>query len=242
MLNRPMQGQGQQIGMPNWLSGAMGGGMLGQGLAGMFGGNKNPYEAGNPYYEQIINQLPQYFEPWMGAGRQALPQLQQQFGQLINDPNGMYNRLSSGYHESPGYQWRQQQGQGAALNAAAAGGMGGTPQHQQQAAEISEHIADQDFMNYLQSILGMYGMGLQGMGGLSQQGLMGSMGLGQDISSVLARQAEAAIRGQETENKGNQMDWGNILGGIGSIAGMFMGGPAGGMAGGGIGRGIGSMF
>ena len=216
------QGSQGQIGMPKWLSGAMGAGMLGQGLGGLFGGNKNPYEAGNPYYEQILNQLPGYFEPWMGAGRAALPTLQQQYGQLLNDPSALYNKFGQGYKTSPGYQWRQEQGQGAALNAAAAGGMAGTPQHQQQAAEISEHIADQDFNNYLQSILGMYGMGLQGMGGLSQQGLFGSMGLGQDIASVLARQAEAAIRGRETEQKSGQMDWGNILGGIASIAGMFL--------------------
>lgn len=250
--NRP-QGPGQgsklggmfgggQMGVPNWMGGLMGGGMLGQGLAGLFGGGKNPFEAGNPYYEQIMNQLPGYFEPWISAGKGALPTLQEQFGQLISDPNALYNKFASGYKESPGYQWRQQQGQGAALNAAAAGGMAGTPQAQQQAAQISENIANQDFQNYLQSILGMYGQGLGGLSGISQQGLAGSIGLGEDLASVLARQAEAAMRGQELEQRESGMDWGNILGGIGSLAGMFFGGPAGGMAGGAAGRGLGGLF
>lgn len=238
MLNRSgAQGQNQ-----NWLSGLMGGGLLGRGLAGLFGSNDNPFEAGNPYYQQIMGQLPQYFEPWIGAGRQALPTLQQQYGQLISDPNALYNKFASGYKESPGYKWRQQQGQGAALNAAAAGGMAGTPQHQQQAAEISEHIADQDFMNYLQSIMGLYGQGLGGLSGLSKEGLLGSIGLGEDIASILGRQAENAIKQQQYENQQSGSNWGDILSGIGSIAGMFLGGPAGGAAGGGLGKMVGGLF
>lgn len=216
----PNTGLGQNQGIGKYLGPLLGGSMLGAGLGGLFGGNKNPYDAGNPFYERIMKELPQYFQPWMGAGQRALPGLEQQYGQLISSPGEMLSKFGAGYKESPGYQWRQQQGQQAALNQAAAGGMAGSPQAQQQAAQVSEDIANQDFMNYLQNVMGLYGMGLGGLGDISKQGLLGSMGLGEDIASILSRQAEGAIRGEELGQRESGMNWGNILGGLAGLAGI----------------------
>jgi len=47
-----------------------------------------------------------------------------------NDPDGLYSKLGQGYKESPGYQFKLKQAMMAGDNAAAAGGMAGTPQHQ----------------------------------------------------------------------------------------------------------------
>lgn len=203
-----------------------------QGRGGM--GGQGPMRP-EDYFNQMYQQLPGYFNPWIQAGQGALPTLQQQYGQLINDPNAMYNKFAAGYQESPGYQFRQKQGQGAAMNAAAAGGMAGTPQHQQQAAQISEDIANQDFYNYLSSVMGMYGMGLEGMGGLNRTGFEASRGLGEDLTSIMGSQAQMSqwreMMDRMEKMAREQQDsnfWGGILGGLGSLGGSILGGPIGG--------------
>ncbi len=138
----------------------------------------------------------------------------------MNDPGALFNKFAAGYKPSPGYDFMQKQGQGAAMNAAAAGGMAGSPQHQQNATQISEDIANQDFYNYLSRIMGMYGMGLQGEQGLSTSGLAASMGLVEDLASIMAQQAEMARRNAQENNQRSDQGWADIFGGIGGLASM----------------------
>ena len=190
------------------------------------------------YYDEILKQLPGYFQPWINTGQRTLPGLESQFGQLMNDPNAMFNKFAAGYQHSPGYENMQRQGQNAALNASAAGGMAGTPQHQQQAAQISEDIANQDFYNYLSKVMGLYGMGLEGGMGLNKMGAEMSRGLGEDISSVYgqkaglarSREMEEAMRKMFEEQQESNM-WNSIFGAVGTIGGGLLGGPAGAAAG-----------
>lgn len=199
---------------------ALGG--LGSMLGGMLGGDyTNPAEAAEPYLQQAQKQLPQYYQPYMDASKQALPQLQGAYGRMM-DPNSFIQQIGSGYQASPGYDWMKNQGLMAANNAASAGGMLGTPQHQQQAATMVTGLANQDFYNYLQKALGTYGQGVAGQEGLYGAGLGASIGLGENLSSLLGSQAQLAYEGQQAENAHSGGQAGGMLGAVGSMLPFFM--------------------
>lgn len=186
----------------------------------------NPAKKAMPYFQQAQQQLPQYFNPFIQAGQQAQPQLQQAYGRML-DPNKFLQDIGGGYHASPGYNWQLQQGLGAANNAAAAGGMLGSPMHQQQAAGMAEGLANQDFYNYLSHALGTYGQGVAGEQGLYSSGQEASTGLGENLSSLMQQQGGLAFQGQQQQNQSQ----GDIMGMLAKLgfagAGYATGGPAG---------------
>jgi hypothetical protein len=221
------------------LNGAGYGDLFNAGLLGMGMMNyQNPADSAMPYLQQAQNQLPSYFQPWMDAGKNALPQLQQQYGNLIgnggalqaqnnelmNNPSAVMNRIGSTFQASPGYNWQAGQAMNAANHAAAAGGMLGSPAEQQGVANSVGQMANQDYYNYLNhgmSLFGqglnnnmsLYGMGLNGLGDLSHMGLSASSSLGEDLSSLLQSQAQLAYAGQADKNQSQQ----GSLGGMGSL-------------------------
>ena len=250
-------------------------GAIGGGLLGLFGGgNNDPSEEANKYLEQIPGTITPYYQPYVNAGTNALGSLQDQYGnlignradlqnqysnllnqgvniqgqynQLMNDPNAIINRLGAGYQRSPGYDFRLKQGQQGLNNAAAAGGMLGSNQHQQQADELSQNIANQDYQQYLQQAMGLYGAGLQGNQNLYNTGLQGIQGLyntgiqgqqglaalGQQSASELANnlaqalmsQANLKYAGQANQNQQTGGMIGNLLGfggGGGGLSNLF---------------------
>lgn len=238
--NKYLQPQFNQGGMasgaPSTMQKSMGmgigAGMLGSGLAGLFGGGgSNPYDAANDYYKQIPDNMRKYLDPYIKSGQNAMGQLQGQYGQLTNDPGAMYNKLGAGYHESPGYQWQLGQGMNAAGNAAAAGGMAGTPEHQQRAMTMAQGLANQDFGNYMGNVSNLYGRGLQGLEGMNQMGYGASSDMATSLANYLAMQGQGAFAGQAAENQSQGDMWGNLFGGIGTLAGLFGGGGTGALAG-----------
>lgn len=225
---------------------ASGIGGIGAGLAGLMGGNSNPYDAASKYYNQIPGRMLPYYQPYMNAGQGAMNQLQDQYGkmvgnyggvqdkynQLMNDPNAFLAKIGAGYQKSPGFDWQMNQGMNAANNAAAAGGMAGSPQHQQQAATMAEGLANQDYYNYMNKALGafntglsgnagLYGMGIQGLQGLNQMGYNASNEYGQDIGNYLMNQGNMAYAGQATQSQAQGSQWGDIFGGLASLAGFL---------------------
>lgn len=190
-------------------------GMLDPG--GIFQPPPNPANSAMPYLNQIAGMLPQYFQPWINAGQQALPQLQQQYGQLLNNPGGVMNNIGAGFHQSPGYQFQTQQALNAANRAAAAGGMVGSPEEQQNIATTVNGLANQDYYNYLNHGMSMYGMGLQGEGNLAQMGYGASANLGDDLASSLMSQAQLAYSGQSDVNQGRFGMLGNVMGAGGGL-------------------------
>ena len=201
-----------------------GAGSLGAGLGSMFGGNgPNPYDKAAQFYNQIPGKVQPFYQPYMQAGQNALGQLQGQYGSLVNDPNATLNKIGAGYQKSPGYDWQLNQGMNAASNAAAAGGLAGSPQHQQQAATMAEGLANQDYYNYLNKALGLYGTGLQGLGGLNTMGFNANEGMAGVIGNALAQQGGLAYQGQLAQNQQQGNQWGDIFGGLASIAPYFLG-------------------
>ncbi len=197
-------------------AGALGG--IGAGLGGLLmGGGKDPYKQASGYFDRIPDTLKPYFQPYINAGQGAMGQLQGQYGNLVNNPSGFLQNLGQNYQQSPGFDWQMKQGMNAANNAAAAGGMAGSPQHQQQAATMAEGLANQDYYNYLQNALGVYGTGLQGLQGLNQMGFGASTGLGENLGNSLMNQGNLAFSGQASRNQAQGSQWGDLLGGLGSL-------------------------
>lgn len=222
-------------------------GALGAGLGAMFGGDSNPADAASPYYNQIAPTIRSAYQPYIGAGQQAMGQaqgqynnllgnysgIQGQYNQLMNNPNGFLHQLGSGYQQSPGYQWQLNQAMQGANNAAAAGGMLGSPQHQQQAATMAQGLANQDYYNYMNQALGAYGTGLEGNAGLYGAGLSGIQGLmgqgfnasnqmGTDLANALMSQGNLAYSGQANQNQAEGSMWGNLGAGAGMLLGAFL--------------------
>lgn len=183
---------------------------------------EDPGKAAQHYLKQIPGTMKPYYEPYIGAGREALGTLQQQYGSLLNDPTALMQALGSQYQQSPGYQWNVNQATNAANQAAAAGGMVGSPQEQQQLAGTVSGLANQDYYNFLNHALGLYGEGLSGMKDINQTGYMASTDLAQSIANALMAQSSAAYYGADANNQENQGFWGSL----GSTLGGGLGGGA----------------
>jgi|ERR1700741_117862 len=193
-------------------------------LSNLFSGGKNPADAAMPYLNQIPGQTNQYFDPWFQAGKGALPNLQGQYDQLLKDPGSRLNEIGQSFQQSPGFKFALDQAMQGANHAAAAGGMAGTPQHQQQAMELATQLGNQEYNNYLQNALGLYGAGLSGEQGLSQQGQQAGQSMADMIAQTLAQQSNLAFRGQQEKNSQRN----SLLGGLGRLGGAALGGFAGG--------------
>jgi hypothetical protein len=196
------------------------GGAIGAGLGALFADWNNPADAAAPWMDKMPDELKKYFNPYIEAGNKALPGLQDQYGKLMNDPGGRLNEIGKGYHQSPGFQFALQQALQGAGHAAAAGGMAGSPQHEQQNMGIATGLADQDYNQWMSNALGMYGKGLAGNQSLYDTGANSGMRLGENLASILAQRAKLAYEGQNAENEHEGGMWGSIGSGIGTIAGM----------------------
>jgi hypothetical protein len=156
LFQQPAQQNGQKTNQqPNYnnyfkmmgLASGLGG--IASGLYGMFGNQQDPSAAANKYYEQISQQP-------------GVQNLQGQYGQLMNDPGGKYNQIGESFQQSPGFKFAMQQAMNAQNHAAAAGGMAGSPMHEQMAQQTATDLANQDYYNYMQGATGLYGQGLNG--------------------------------------------------------------------------------
>jgi hypothetical protein len=189
---------------------------LGAGLGGLFSRGRNPADAASRMIGQIPGQTNQYYDPFFQAGKSQLPGLEQQYGSLMNDPGSKLNEIGSHYQQSPGFQFALQQALGGAGHAAAAGGMAGSPQHEQQNMGVATGLANQDYNNWRGQATGLYQSGLGGSQNLAQMGAGAGQSQADMISQALAQQGNLAYQGQKYKNENNP--WGNILGGAGMLA------------------------
>jgi hypothetical protein len=228
---------------------------------------KNPASAAQPYLNQIPGELQQYLNPYINSGQNAMGILQGQYGNLLQNPSQTYNQLSnnsgqalntsnqiqgnwqqptnvmnqigSTYQSSPGYQWNVQQATNAGNNAAAAGGMLGSPQQQQNMASTVSGLANQDYNNYVDTGLNqynrsvsnnlgqynnfmnqgmnMYNTGLSGFGNINQMGYGASNNMSQDLASALMSQANLAYSGQQNQNENQGGSMGGLFGNLGDL-------------------------
>ena len=190
---------------------------IGGGLYNLFGGGPGISKEANKYLNQIPGAMQPYYQPYMGAGQNALGQLMGQYGQLTGSTGDVYNRLAGGYQQSPGFQSALKQALGAAGNQAAAGGMTGTPQAQLQAADVAGTLSQKDFGDYMGRMMGLYGTGLQGMSGINQMGYDASTGYGNMLGSILGQQGQYAAMEKAMRNQQRGQGIGQLFGGLGTL-------------------------
>lgn len=186
------------------------------GALGAFSGfGDDPEDAAKKYYDQIPGTMKKYYDPYVNAGRNAMGNLQGRYGQMMDNPDDIISRLGAGYQESPGYKFQLQQGQAAIGNANAAGGMAGTQQHMQQSGQLANNLANQDYQQYLQNAMGLYGRGLQGEEGINQMGFGASTDLGSSLAQSLANQGNLAYSQQNNSDQQMGAGLGNLYGAFG---------------------------
>lgn len=193
------------------------------GLASLFGGYKNPSDSAMPYLQGIPGQLQGVYNPYMNAGANATGQLQNTYGNLLNNPGGELNQIGSSFHASPGYQFQVQQGTNAVNNAAAAGGSLGSSDHQFNSASMTNGLANQDYYNYLNHAVDLFGKGLQGEQGLASNGLSASGMYGNGLMDTSMSQAQDAYAGQANANSHEGGEMGALFAGLGQAAPFLLG-------------------
>lgn len=197
-------------------------------LFGSSGAAGNPADAAQPYLNQIPGTISPYYQPYINNGQNAMGILNSQYSNMVNNPDQIINQIGSGYQQSPGYQWNLDQGEQGINNAAAAGGYVGTPMHQQQAATLSEGLANQDYQTYLNHGLNLYGQGISGFQGFNNQGYNASNELASGLAQALTQQANLAYAGAANSGQKKGGLIGDTLGLAGSLMPSFMGGGSGG--------------
>ena len=169
---------------------------------------------------QIPGYLNQAYQPWMQGGQNQFQQAGNQYSQLMNDPGAMMAKFGSGYQQSPGYKWQVDQALGAANRSAAAGGMAGSPEEQQNIAGTVNNLANQDYYNYLNNVTGLYGQGLQGANYQSGLGYQAGNEYGQNMAQYLMGQANLGYANAQNQNQHSAGEWSGIGAGLGAIGGL----------------------
>jgi len=191
---------------------------IGGGLYNIFGPGPGIAKEANKYLNQIPGAMQPYYQPYIGAGQNALGQLMGQYGQLTGSTGDVYNKLASGYQQSPGFQSALKQALGAAGNQAAAGGMTGTPQAQLQAADVAGTLSQRDFGDYMDRMQNLYSTGLQGMSGINLMGFGASSDYANMLGSLLGQQGQYAALEKAMRNQQRGQGIGQVAGGIGTMA------------------------
>lgn len=187
-----------------------------------------------PYISQIPGQVSPYYNPYIQSGQQANSNLSNAGNQLMNNPAGMYNSVASGYQMSP-YAQNQINAETKSINnTAAAGGYVGTPYNQQQVGTMVQGITSKDENEYMNSVIGLYHMGLLDEQDLNNLGFQASSKMADVTGNTLNSEAGLAFANQSEQNQQHRNRLSNILG-IGG-AGLGLGASLLGMGGMGGGR------
>jgi hypothetical protein len=123
----------------------------------------------------LANQFDQRYEPQRQVGNEAIAQLRA----------ALLGGDTSGFTQSPGYQFRMQEGQKAIERAAAASGNFGSGANIKDLTRFGQGVASQEYGDYLSRLLGLQQIGSQATA-QSAQTAMGLQGL---RSSLLGQQA-----------------------------------------------------
>lgn len=198
------------------------------------GGKRNPMAEANQYLDQIPEATGQYYNPFIERGERAGSSLEDVLGQLLNDPTGFLNKIQEGYQPSGEYS-RKKDILGRELGAtAAAGGVAGTPMHQEQQAEMIDKLLSSDMQQYLANVLGLFGKGLSGEQDFYNKGYGASGSMADAAGGALSSKAGLAYEDAKTQNANRSGLISSLTKLLGEGLGYGFGGPLGGRVGGGI--------
>jgi len=161
----------------------------------------NPANGAMGYLDQNPDIYHQYYDPYVNMGLNTMPSLEEQYAMLMNNPQMMQQMLGGGYEQSPGYQYQYDTAMNAGNQAAAAGGMLGTPAHTTQMMGTAQGLANQDYWNYYNQNANLYGQGLKGTQGLFNTGFDATNALASGLGSTYGNQANAAYGNMQSQNQ-----------------------------------------
>jgi hypothetical protein len=185
---------------------------------------EDPQSEANKYLGQIPGIAKQYYNPYISQGQTAGNKLTDQYGNLINDPTGIINKIMAGYSMSPGAKYQSGLLTKGIANTAAAGGFAGTPEAQRQYAQTAGDVTSEDMQQYLQNALGAYGAGLSGESDIYNKGFQASGDLVDALSSVLGSQGGLAFNQGTQSNMDRQALMNAIMKAFSGGAGAYSGG------------------
>ena len=205
-------------------AGLMGGGMVTQG----YFANKSSKKAAKAQANAMDAYLAQmrmgrdkaisYQQPYEQAGRSGLNLLQQY---LTGDPMATQNRLE----QSPGYQFRLQQGQNSIQNLLASRGGLKSGAAMKALEEFAQGTASQEFGNQVGYLQNLSNMGQQSATAMGNAEMM--------ASTNMANASQQGILGQGMAMANRDAQMGNIIGGgMSQIGGTMLGAGLGNMGGG----------
>lgn len=192
------------------------GNALGSIFGGLFGNSDEPFERAQEQYQQYGERARQNQMPFYNAGTQAIPAYQNWLN-TQKDPGQFINNLMGQYQESPYARYLQQQSLRAGQNAASANGLSGSTPLMQQLQQNAGNISSQDLNQWLSHALGINTQYGQGQGNLMQGGQNSANQLSNLNYNMGQNMADMAYG----ESAGRNFDRSNILGGLGTIIGMF---------------------
>lgn len=211
-------------------------GSLGGLASSIYGLFNNPYDEGMKYLNQVQPKIDETYKPYSDNNSKIRDFLEQYitrgnqsgeylnpFYKMLSTPQGsagLFDALGSTYKKSPAYDYRLNQSIDAANRVASAGGMLGSPAEQEGIAYSAGQMANEDFGNYVNSLIKMLFGGISGL--QSQENLGSSIGVNQynTNANMADRGAQLAItnllnQAETSENSGGFV--GNMISNIGSF-------------------------
>lgn len=191
---------------------------------------KDPGKAADPYLNQIEQQTQQSMQPYTSMSNIG-PQLQQQYGQMAMNPVQNMEGIRSQYKQTPGHKRALYDAMMAANNAAASGGMIGTPLHQEQMMETAAAINDPYEREWTRDAMAQQRYGMQGQQGLFNQSMDANRYANETMGDINYTRGNLASRSAQQSNRRRN----DILKFLLGAGGAVFGGPLGGIAGNSVG-------
>lgn len=183
----------------------------------LIGKRQDPAEAAQPYF----NKAEGLYNPFLQYGNEAADILRNQFSNMAQNPEDLYNKILGGYQQSEGFKQSRDEALQAAQNSAAASGRRGTPGDLLDQGKLAASLQSADMQNYLRNILGIQGTGLQGAQNLYAGGQNAANALG----GIYGTQAGMASQGAIQANQDRLAPLQALAQAGGGVAGALMGNP-----------------
>lgn len=172
-------------------------------LRGFGVGQRDPAKDANRYLDKIPGIGHDLYDPFINQGREAGGILKDQYGRML-DPGKFMDDIMSKYKMSEGSMYKRDQlGKGIG-NAAAAGGIAGTPEHQREYGEMANSIMSQDMQQYLENALNIHGRGVSGEQDFYNKGFGASGSLADMLAGVLGSKAGLSYQSGTQKNANEQ--------------------------------------
>ncbi len=207
--------------------------LQGLGNIGNFFGNSqmaDTYGDINDMYNQYYQQGQQNVNPFIQAGQQTIPQMQDFNNRLSTqatnfNPQQQLNDLQSGYTETPYAKYMTGLATTEANNQQEMSGLYGSGQGIADTTRIGNNIASADFQNYMNNFQNQqnYGLGLnnQAMNGMNNL-YQGGMNSANNFNNFMAQMATGRASAMQGQGASNAAGSGGLFGAIGDLAGLFL--------------------